>query len=259
MLVALSIGIGVLILAVIISGSICGFILGTDSCPPPDVSIGIGSLMGAITTALFFYFIDKPAKDFVTKFVKPSVGKIPLGMWLTVFVLSVTAISLVISTLTCGSAFDNFSCPPPDVEIWIGAIIGVLTTALFFFMINRRVKTVLEQLGKLYIARTCVLNLMDIFGKENGKGRIKKSEKNRQYFLKVLKEDYIDRFSISNSLILDIYQTAKDHKLVETDHNHVNCTDCNQIMKLIKQFNEEEKNIIEGDKEVEKIDWINKP
>jgi len=126
------------------------------------------------------------------------------------------------------------------------------------FSISRRFKTVLEELGKLYIARTCVLNLMDIFGKEHGKGRIK-SEQNRKYFQDILKEEYLDRFNIKSGIIYQIYKKAINHKeKTNPNHNHENCNDCKEIITLIKEFNSKEKNIIEGDKKVEKLDWINR-
>jgi len=178
-------------------------------------------------------------------------------MWLTAFVFFITSFAYLASVSYCGFSFGDLSCPAPDASIGIGALIGVVTTALFFFLISKRFKTVLEELGKLYIARTCVLNLMDIFGKEHGKGRITKSEKNKNYFLKILKEDYLDRFNITDGIIYQIYQEVINHKEKTTsDHNHNNCKQCKKIMDLIKEFNSKEKNIIEGNDEVEKIQWM---
>lgn len=256
---ALIIGVGILILAINLSVSYCGFSFGSVSCPTPDVSMGIGALVGGVTIAFFFYFIDKPAKDFLAKFSKSSTGKDILWIWLTAFVFFITAFALILSVSYCSFSFGDASCPTPDVSILMGAVVGVMTTALFFFLISRRFKTVLEELGKLYIARTCVLNLMDIFGNEHGKGRIKKSEQNRKYFQRILKEEYLDRFNITDGIIFQIYENAVNHeKETNQDHNHGDCDDCKEIMALIKKFNSQEKNIIEGDKEVEKYDWINR-
>jgi hypothetical protein len=256
--VALSIGAGMFVLAILISVLYCGFFL-NSSCPTPDASMGMGALIGAITTALFFYFIDKPAKEFLSKFAKSRTEKDLLWLWLVTFVFFITAFSLIIPLSYCGLTFGDASCPPSDASIWMGAVIGVMTTALFFFLISRRFKSVLEELGKLYIARTCVLNLMDIFGKEHGKGRIKKSEKNRKYFQNILKEEYLDRFNITNGLIFEIHKKAINHKKeTNSDHNHEECDDCKEIMTLIKDFNKVEKNIIEGNDEIERLDWMDR-
>ena len=250
-------GIGMFILSITLTVSYCGFIFGDASCPTPDVSMGIGALIGAITTALFFYFIDKPAKDFLAKFAKSSTKKDRLWVWLTAFVFLITSFALLLPVSYCGFIFGDASCPTPDVSMGIGALIGVITTAIFFFLISRRFKSVLEELGKLYIARTCVLNLMDIFGKEHGKGRIKKSEHNRKYFQEVLKEQYLDRFNITEGIVYQIYEKAINHNEKTTsEHNHDECDDCKEIMILIRDFNSKEKNIIEGDKEVEKLEWM---
>ena len=99
---------------------------------------------------------------------------------------------------------------------------------------------------------------MDIFGKEHGKGRIKKSEQNRKYFQDILKAEYLDRFNITSGIINQIYEKAVNHKeKTNPDHNHDDCDDCKEIMALIREFNANEKNMIEGDNKVEKLDWMN--
>ncbi|MCH9658675.1 hypothetical protein K0U27_08320 [archaeon] len=257
--VTLIIGLGMFVLAILLSVSYCDFTFGNTSCPTPDASMGIGASIGAVTTALFFYFIDKPAKDYLAKFSKSFAQKDMLLIWLAAFVFFITSFALILPVSYCGFIFGDISCPAPDASIWMGAIVGVITTALFFFLISRRFNTVLEELGKLYIARTCVLNLMDIFGKENGKGRIKKSEHNRKYFQNVLKKDYLDRFNITSGIVYQIYEKATSHKdNTSNDHNSDDCNDCKEIMVLIKKFNSTEKNIIEDDSVIEKIDWMNR-
>ena len=255
--VTLAIGIGMFAVSMTLSASFCGFSLDDASCPTPDISMGIGTMIGAVTTALFFYLIDKPAKDFLERFSISSTKKGPLWPRLTGFVFAITSFALVLSASFCGFSLGDASCPTSETSIGMGAIIGVATTAIFFFLISRRFKNTLEELGKLYIARTCVFNLMDIFGREHGKGRIKKSEHNRQYFQRILKEEYLDRFKITSGLIYRIYEKAVNHKeKTNPEHDHKECEDCKEIMALIKEFNSKEKNLIEGDKEVERLEWM---
>ena len=131
--------------------------------------------------------------------------------------------------------------------MWLGAVFGAIATALFFMMINMHVNSALEELGKIYVARTCVLNLIDLFGKKDGEGRIRKDEHNRELFLTRLKTLYIVQYNIKDELINNIYHTAKykHEKPIEPSHDHATCDDCIQIMKLIKEFNKSFSNNIE--------------
>ena len=254
----LSVGGVMVVLAILLSLTSCGFRYSDPSCPTPNSSVLIGAGIGAVTTAIFFYLIDRPIKSILKKYGESYTGKYHILALLIAFVAIISALAFIISLTYCGFRYSDPSCPTPDAQIWIGAVTGVLTTAIFFFLISRRLNSTLERLGKLYVARTCVLNLMDIFGKEHGKGRIKKSEKNRTYFQEILKNDYLDTFGITTGTIRDIYDMAIGHKeMVDHDHDHTICPSCQNIMKVIKKFNEEEKNLIEEN--ADKLDWINRP
>ena len=257
---AIAVGVAMVILSIMLSLTYCDFRFGDTSCPAPDASVWIGAVIGAITTAMFFYVIDKPVRTILKKFDKSSTEKVQIGILSVAFVAIIFALAFILSITYCAVIFGNVSCPTPDAQIWMGAVVGVATTALFFYFISKRFKCVLEELGKLYIARTCILNLVDIFGKEHGKGRIKKSETNRQYFLKILDKDYIKTFDIKEgTTVKQIYDKAYDHKEIDQNHDHNTCDSCKDIMKLIKKFDIEEENIIVKNlPKAEKFDWINR-
>ena len=92
-----------------------------------------------------------------------------------------------------------------------------------------------------------LLGIIDLFGKKDGEGRIRKDEHNRELFLTRLKTLYIDQYNIKDELINNIYHTAKykHEKPIEPSHDHATCDDCIQIMKLIKEFNKSFSNNIE--------------
>ena len=173
---AIIVGIGITSLAIISSSAFCGFSFGDVSCPSPEASVWLGAFVGAVTTALFFYLIDNYSKKILEKFDKEPMEKNQILKWLIGFVVTIFVLSIISSRTYCGFSFGNASCPIQEVQIWLGAFVGAVTSALFFFLIGKNTTYALEKLGKLYVARTCVLNLRDIFGIENGKGRIKKTE-----------------------------------------------------------------------------------
>jgi hypothetical protein len=139
----------------------------------------------------------------------------------------------VVPTIYCSL---DPECPSPLSSTWLGAIFGAFATALFFIMITKHVSSALEELRKLYVARTCVMNLIDIFGKKDGEGRIRKDEHNRQHFLRRLNELYLKRYDIKNETINNIYVKADAHQPITSDHDH-SCPLCREIMDLIKAFN----------------------
>jgi len=77
--------------------------------------------------------------------------------------------------------------------------------------------------------------------------------------VKTTSSSTVDRFNITSGIVHQIYEKAINHEEeTNQNHNHENCDDCKEIMSLIKKFNSEEKNTIEGDDKVEKLDWINR-
>jgi hypothetical protein len=242
--------------SIFLSGLYCGFDFGAESCPTPDVEILLGAALGALTTALFFMLIDRPVKLTLERVGKLPHNKDRIVVWLAVFGAMIIATAITLPILYCSLQIRNGLCLTPDASVWLGAFMGVLTTALFFFLINRRFKPTLQKLGELYVARTCILNLMDIFGQSKDKGRIKKSEYNRTYFLDILKNDYIKLHRIEGTLVNQIHDLARSHEEIVEDHDHTACQKCKDIMAMIRKFNAEQVNTIQEN--AQNLDWINR-
>ncbi|MDE1769005.1 MAG: hypothetical protein KGI28_00445 [Thaumarchaeota archaeon] len=254
---------GVVILSIFLSASDCRFNLTDPLCPTTNAQIWLGAVIGSLTAALFFILIDNPIKITLKRLVGQSSKVYNIVIWLIVFVAIISGLSFILPTLYCGSNLADPSCPTPNASVWLVALIGSLTTALFFFMISRRFTSALDELelslkelGKLYTARTCILNLIDIFGKtaDDKSARMKKSEKNRLYFLGILKKNYIDRFNVGDKIILQIYKEGSEHEPITEDHDHTACDGCKNMMKLIKEFNIATPNTIE--KDADKKVWL---
>jgi hypothetical protein len=245
--------IAIALIALFILYASCNFSLESDeSCPTPTPSVWIGTFLGALTISFFFFFIERRVRSTLEGLGHPKGATSRwIIIWALAFVIGITLLSYIVSSGFCNL---NSDCPTPLWSVWLGAVFGAVATALFFIMINIHVSSALEELGKLYVARTCVLNLIDIFGKKDGEGRIKKDEHNRQLFLTRLDKLYIKEYKVRGELINTIHDKAKEHEPIVSDHDHTACDDCKDIMGLIKQFNSSFVNSVE--KDAHKRDWM---
>ena len=159
----------------------------------------------------------------------------------------------------------------PDFEIFIGVAIGTVTTALFFWFIEKnqeKMQTELEKLGRIYSERTALLNLLDIF---SGKAhKIQPNEKNRQRYEYML-EEYA-RGRVKDDQLYKIWKNTVEHtldkfdikfhgkecdeckKLDEIRDKHfkdffvhqANCKKCEQLVNDIKKYLDEHENPKQG-------------
>ena len=113
-----------------------------------------------------------------------------------------------------------------NVSLLVGLVTGVAISAVFFFIQNKIQRDV-AFLTELYVARTCMFNLSDIFSGKSHK--IDPTDEQRKKYLKTLKEDYIEKFHVKNNDVVQILKLASDHKIPETDHQREICPDCKHL------------------------------
>jgi len=115
----------------------------------------------------------------------------------------------------------------PDFEIFVGVVIGTVTTALFFFYIERgqeklknEFQDFLQLHTKAYVVRTVMLNLKDVFtGEKFDRDDMEPLDDTRKKFLKALDEKYIQKFEIKDDdEIKIVYNIAKSHDPWEGHH-----------------------------------------
>ena len=164
------IGIGIVFFSKVFSAGLCGwdFTFNEESCPSSEAGVWLGALIGAISTGIFFLIIDLEAKNLFKKFDRRPVSKQKMYLWTIVFIAIILVIGLAFSRGYCLVVYGDFTCPAQEAQIWLGGLLGVVTAALFFFLIGNDISSSLEKLGKVYIVRTCILNMWDLYGKENG-------------------------------------------------------------------------------------------
>ena len=119
-----------------------------------------------------------------------------------------------------------------NISLLIGLVVGVIISWIFFYIQNKMQKDI-SYLTELYVVRTCMFNLFDVFsGKDH---KIKPTEENRQRFVKKLEEDYIKKFGIRKSEVIEIFKLAKNHEIPNTDHQK-DCPECKDLADKIQKF-----------------------
>jgi hypothetical protein len=162
-----------------------------------------------------------------------NIKVLTVGVALFVIVIALTW-AILISSCTPIILLNPDVCEiSPNWSLVAGAAIGVLTTMGFFYFVDqtqRRIEgnveefqKILEKYARAYIVRTCLLNLSDIF-----KGTRKKlglehlyvepTEENRQKFLGKLDRLYLDKFPNPDPIVRQIYQSAKDHPVIQKEN-----------------------------------------
>jgi hypothetical protein len=190
-----------------------------------------------------------------------------------VFVVAVTLIAFLTLFLLCRpeSPLGNICNIPDAVGVILSVIFGAITTALFYAMIEWRQakfekeqKNLKEELSRtlmdyarLYVVRTCLFNLKDIFAPPPiGRRKIKPSEHNRLHFLGILNERYLLKFEIrEGDPVKAIYEKAIKHR-IDDDHNFGDCKSCNEIAGEISHYLSIDGNPFEGGAEMEETDTL---
>ena len=178
--------------------------------------------------------LDNPIADCMVRLTKSWVLRVALVSLATVFLLSFLVLNVYCGDFafgaSCEQATSNFS-------IYITAAIGVIIALLFFALEREQAKLQkgIEFLTELYVARTCMLNLLDVFAGESHK--IEPNEKNRQEFLRKLKEHYIQRFDVKQHEVLEIRDLTEAHGQIpeEPPTTPGNCQTCGQPLKIRAQ------------------------
>jgi hypothetical protein len=151
--------------------------------------------------------------------------------------VSLLSAGLIFGSVPLILAFCDYSnleiCNKPDFEIIVGTVIGVITTALFFLLIERHQQKLENKVDNLlkgtYSIRTDMYNLLDVFaGKAH---KIQPTEKNRMIFVKQL-EEHIKAFELENDKdVLPIWEKAHKHvgKISDMTHDRNSCQTCKEI------------------------------
>jgi len=212
----------------------------------------VGAFLGAATAALFFFMvarrvtlmsrrseIDQGDDDERASRFHDRISTIGRS---AAFVAGITGVAFLFVYSICPSNFPfaNGCEVSVNTSIWVGAFLGAVTTALFFYLIEKRVSTALEDYARAYIVRTCFFNLKDVFApnKVRGERRLIPNEVNRQYFLKILNEQYLLEFDAKEGdIVRDIYRLASNHgEIVEDAHDYEKCPVCRNDEGLVRQL-----------------------
>ena len=119
-----------------------------------------------------------------------------------------------------------------NISLLIGLVAGVIISWIFFYIQNKMQKDI-SYLTELYVVRTCMFNLYDVFSGKSHK--IQPNDENRKRFVKKLEEDYIKKFGIKKNEVIEICKLAKNHELQNTDHQK-DCPECKNLSNKIQKF-----------------------
>ena len=157
-----------------------------------------------------------------------SIGK--LVSLMVIILVSIIAISVMTCVDNRNILNDDTCQAKSNLAIIIG-LLGSLVISLLFFRMERKqneiksmINEVLIKYGKAYALRTCLFNLQELFSKETRK--LEKDDENRKYFVKMLKDEYIDKFDITDSKINKIYSLVINHPQINESHNPDACNTC---------------------------------
>jgi len=159
-------------------------------------------------------------------------SQVEIAVRIVVVLLIIIGATSLLLMVACSPSFDlsaGVCQASPNLSILIGAIIGSLTTAIFFVFVelgqkklDERIKTVLERYARAYIVRTCFLNLKDIFTGEKDSKEFKEfnllpDDKTLRRFVTKLDDEYIKRFE-AEPAVKEIYHLASHHPVIAGLH-----------------------------------------
>jgi hypothetical protein len=269
MIVFIIIGIAVLTKLFLASQCNWEFSFDHETCPTPISSIWIGAIIGTVYTGAFFLLIEYSNQKKIKALEslgKSKISKQRLILVVGLYIIGISLAGYVTSNGFCiVNTFGSF-CPTEESEILLDVSLGISSTIIFFLWFNKHLDKGYDELAKMYLVRTCMLNFLDIFNNKNGEGRIFKTEQNRLYFLKILKDVYLAKFTPkkNESIVYDTMRMIEKHGPIFPEHDHLKCegeNSCGKITEKLLEFikNPENVNPIEKSDDIDKNNnWMKK-